>query len=61
MIVLLEGKIVEIMGNAVILMVFGVGYKVSVSAYTLGRVAVQEKTHDHIHTHVRKDPFASHG
>lgn len=61
MIAQLEGKIVGIKGNSVILMVGGVGYKVSVSAYTLGKVAGQEKTLFHIHTHVREDQLALYG
>jgi Holliday junction DNA helicase RuvA len=61
MIAQLEGKIVGIKGNALILMVGGVGYKVAVSAYTLGKVAGQEKTLFHIHTHVREDQLALYG
>lgn len=62
MIAQLEGKIVGIRGNAVILMVGGVGYRVAVSAYTLGKVAgKQDRILFHIHTHVREDMLALYG
>ncbi|MEI8096818.1 MAG: Holliday junction branch migration protein RuvA [Candidatus Moraniibacteriota bacterium] len=62
MIAQLEGKIVGIKGNAVILMVGGVGYRVAVSAYTLGKVAgKQDQILFHIHTHVREDMLALYG
>lgn len=61
MIALLEGKIAGIKGNAVILMVSGVGYQVNVSTYTLGKVAGQEQVLFHIHTHVREDMLALYG
>ena len=61
MIAQLEGKIAGIRGNSVILMVGGVGYQVSVSAYTLGKVAGQEQALFHIHTHVREDQLALYG
>lgn len=57
MIAQLEGKIVGNRGNAVILMVGGVGYQVAVSAYTLGKLAGREQVLLHIHTHVREDQF----
>src|SRR3989344_4097105 len=61
MIAQLEGTIAGIRGNAVILMVGGVGYLVSVSAYTLGKLAGQERVLLHIHTHVREDQLALYG
>lgn len=62
MIAQLEGKIVGIRGNSVILMVGGVGYRVAVSAYTLGKVAgKQDQILFHIHTHVREDMLALFG
>jgi Holliday junction DNA helicase RuvA len=62
MIAQLEGKIVGIKGNAVILMVGGVGYRVAVSAYTLGKVAgKQDQILFYIHTHVREDILALYG
>lgn len=61
MIAQLEGKIVGIRGNAVILMVGGVGYQVAVSAYTLGKLAGREQVMLHIHTHVREDMLALYG
>jgi Holliday junction DNA helicase RuvA len=57
----LEGKIAGIKGNAVTLMVGGVGYQVFLSAYTLGKVAGQEQTLFYIHTHVREDMLALYG
>ncbi|MFZ2299779.1 MAG: Holliday junction branch migration protein RuvA [Candidatus Moraniibacteriota bacterium] len=61
MIAQLEGKIAGVRGNAVILMVGGVGYQVFLSAYTLGKVAGQEQVLLHIHTHVREDQLALYG
>lgn len=57
----LEGKIAGIKGNAVTLMVNGVGYQIFLSAYTLGKVAGQEQTLFYIHTHVREDMLALYG
>lgn len=61
MIAQLEGKVVGIRGSAVILMVGGVGYRVAVSAYTLGKLAGQEQVLLYIHTHVREDMLALFG
>src|SRR3990167_9513145 len=61
MIAQLEGKIAGIKENSVILMVGGVGYQVSVSAYTLGKVVGQEQALFYIHTHVREDQLALYG
>ena len=61
MIAQLEGKIVGIKGNSVVLMVGGVGYQVFVSAYTLGKIAGSEQALLHIHTHVREDMLALYG
>lgn len=55
MIAQLEGKMVGMRGNGVILMVGGVGYYVFVSTYTLGKLAGREEVLLHIHTHVRED------
>jgi len=57
----LEGKIVGIKGNAVTLMVGGVGYQVFLSAYTLGKVAGKEETLFYIYTYVREDALALYG
>jgi len=62
MIARIEGKIASIKGNAVIVMVGDIGYKVSISAYTLGKVAgKEERILFHIHTHVREDQFSLYG
>jgi Holliday junction DNA helicase RuvA len=61
MIAQLEGKIVGIKGNTVTLMVGGVGYRVFLSTYTLGKVAGQAQTLFYIHTHVREDMLALYG
>ena len=74
MIAQLFGKIAGIRRNSVILMIgrgvggadnvtdLGwVGYQVFVSAYTLGKLAGQERTLLHIHTHVREDAFVLYG
>lgn len=61
MIARLEGKIVGIKGNSVIVMIGGVGYRVFVSTYTLGKVAGMEQAVFHIHTHVREDQFSLYG
>ncbi|MFZ3031876.1 MAG: Holliday junction branch migration protein RuvA [Candidatus Moraniibacteriota bacterium] len=55
MIAQLEGKIAGMRGNAVILMVGGVGYLVFVSTYTLGKLAGRDQVLLYIHTHVRED------
>ena len=61
MIAQLEGKIAGIRGGSVILMVGGVGYLVSVSAYALGKLAGKEDVLLYIHTHVREDILALYG
>ena len=61
MIAQLEGKIVGMRGNAVILEVAGIGYLVFVSTYTLGKVASLERVLFHIHTHVREDQLSLYG
>jgi Holliday junction DNA helicase RuvA len=74
MIAQLFGKIGGIRGSSVILLVGGgvdtnenkvdsgwIGYRVFVSAYTLGKIAGQERVLLHIHTHVREDSFVLYG
>lgn len=62
MIAQIEGKIARIKGNTVIVMVGGIGYRVAVSSYTLGKVAgKQDSVLFYIHTHVREDMFALYG
>ncbi len=55
MIGFLEGKLGGIKSGYAIVLCSGVGYKVSVSAYTLGKIAGAEQVSLHIHTHVRED------
>lgn len=57
----IAGKIAGIRGGNVIVDVNGIGYKVSVSAYTLGKVAGAGEAAFHIHTHVREDQLALYG
>lgn len=61
MIARLDGKIGNLRGNSVILMVGGVGYQVFVTTYTIGRLAGLEEASLHIHTHVREDAFLLYG
>lgn len=57
----LSGKISGIKQGCVILDVQGVGYKVNVSAYTLGKIAGVASAIFHIYTHVREDQLALYG
>jgi Holliday junction DNA helicase RuvA len=61
MIALLTGKIAGMKGTSVIIDVHGVGYRVMVSAYALGKLAGEGEVTLHIHTHVREDQFALFG
>ena len=62
MIAYITGDIVGVRDGAVIVNVGGVGYKVSVTAYTLGKVSGGEDTISfHIYTHVREDVLALYG
>ena len=55
MIGFLEGKLGGITGGSALVLCGGVGYKVAVSAYALGKIAGLETVALHIHTHVRED------
>ena len=61
MIAWLSGKNLGIRNGSFIVEVGGIGYKVSVSAYVLGKVAGAEEVSFHIHTHVREDILALYG
>jgi Holliday junction DNA helicase RuvA len=58
----LTGEIVRMAEGYIVLDVRGVGYKVSVSPYTAGKVAGTDGPLSlHIHTHVREDQLALYG
>lgn len=57
----LQGKILDIRGNLLTLLVGGVGYHIHISPYTHGKLAQQEEVSLHIHTHVREDAFQLYG
>ena len=61
MIAWITGKNRGIRNGSVIVETGGIGYKVSVSAYVLGKVAGTEEVSFHIHTHVREDILALYG
>ncbi len=61
MIAWLSGRNLGIRDGAVIVETGGVGYKVAVSAYVLGKVAGTDEVSFHIHTHVREDILALYG
>ncbi|MEI7749625.1 MAG: Holliday junction branch migration protein RuvA [Candidatus Moraniibacteriota bacterium] len=61
MIAWITGKNRGIRNGSIIVEVGGIGYKVSVSAYVLGKVAGTEEVSFHIHTHVREDVLALYG
>lgn len=61
MIAQLSGKIAAVKGGFVVLDVSGVGYKVFVSAYTLGKVAGMGETIFYVHTYVREDQISLYG
>lgn len=58
---MLSGRNLGIRDGAVIVDVSGVGYKVNVSAYVLGKVAGTDEVSFHIYTHVREDALALYG
>ena len=58
----LTGEIVRMIDGYIVLDVSGVGYKVSVSPYTAGKIAGTSGALSlHIHTHVREDQLALYG
>ena len=61
MIAELEGKIRSLKANSVVVMVGGVGYRVQVTTYTVGKLAGLEEAHFYIHTHVREYAFLLYG
>lgn len=61
MIAQLQGKIVAVKAGFVVVDVCGVGYKVFVSAYTLGKVAGMGDVLLYVHTYVREDILALYG
>lgn len=61
MIAWLEGKLFSVEDGYAVVAVGGVGYKVFVSAYTLGTLAGRDTAALHIHTYVREDTLALYG
>ncbi|HBP01582.1 MAG: Holliday junction ATP-dependent DNA helicase RuvA [Candidatus Moranbacteria bacterium GW2011_GWE1_49_15] len=61
MIAKLKGKIDFIKESYAVVEVGGIGYKVFVTAYTMGKVAGLENAEFYIHTHVREDVLALYG
>ena len=61
MIAKLKGKIEYIKDNYAVVDVNGVGYKVFLTAHSLGKVAGQKDVDLFIHTHVREDAFSLFG
>jgi len=61
MIAKLKGKIEFILNNYVVLDVNDVGYKIFMTAYSLGKIAGSDNVEIFIHTHVREDVLALYG
>lgn len=57
----LQGKILDIRGNLLTLLVGGVGYLVHISPYTHGKLAEKEEANLYIYTHVREDALQLYG
>jgi len=57
----IEGKLLYIRGNAVVVENSGIGYKIAVTAYAIGKIAGQEIVRLHLYTHVREDVLALYG
>jgi len=61
MIAKLKGKIDFIKESYVVVEVGGIGYKVFVTSYAMGKIAGLEEIEFYIHTHVREDILALYG
>lgn len=61
MIAKIKGTIEYIRDSYVVVDVNGVGYKIFVSAYTLGKLSLKPEVNLYIHTHVREDILALYG
>lgn len=61
MIALLEGHIATVRYYAVIVLTGGVGYKVHLTPYALGKIAGAAPVRLHIYTHVREDAITLFG
>lgn len=61
MIAQLEGKIAHVKDAYAVITVHGVGYKVFISAYTMGMLAGSETAVLYTHTYVREDTLALYG
>ncbi len=61
MIAKLKGQIEFLRGNYVVVDVAGVGYKVFITSFTLGKIAGREKIELFIHTYIREDALDLYG
>ncbi len=61
MIALLEGQIVAIRHDYAIVLTGGVGYKVHLTPYTLGKIAGSSSARFHVFTNVREDAITLYG
>lgn len=61
MIAKIKGKIEYLKDNYVVVDVHGVGYKLFLTAYSLGKIAGQEQVDFFVHTHVREDALDLYG
>lgn len=55
MIAEIQGRIASVKANSVVVMVGGIGYQVLISAYTAGKIVLEEEAHFYTYTHVRED------
>ncbi|QQS61806.1 MAG: Holliday junction branch migration protein RuvA [Candidatus Moraniibacteriota bacterium] len=61
MIATLHGRVESIRGESVIISIGGIGYRVFVTQYALGKISMVETVFLYIYTHVREDILALYG
>ncbi|QQS21145.1 MAG: Holliday junction branch migration protein RuvA [Candidatus Moraniibacteriota bacterium] len=61
MIAFLEGSILSLRSDTVVLLTGGIGYRVHVTSFTLGKISGEASIRLHIHTHVREDAITLFG